>query len=158
MISKLLVTEQTSMMHTLPLVLLLALSACAEYLPIAGGELKGTVSPLPAQWSELATTEIVQLESTGDAPYSVNLWIAEVGGALHVFAGDNLAEWVKNIAGNPDVRLKIGEEIFELRAIRVTDARVFETFAQAWASKYGNRPRNENVDETYLFRLAPRDN
>jgi hypothetical protein len=145
------------MKHALPLALLLALSACSEYLPIAGGKLEGTVSPLPAQWSELATTEIVQLESTGEAPYSVNLWVAEVGGALHVFAGDNLAEWVKNIAANPDVRLKIGEEIFELRAIRVTDAGVFETFAQAWASKYGNRPRNENVDETYLFRLTPRD-
>ena len=145
------------MIHALPLTFLLALSACSEYLPIAGGKLEGKVSPLPGQWSELATTEIVQLESTGEAPYSVNLWVAEVGGALHVFAGDNLAEWVKNIAANPDVRLKIGEEIFELRAIRVTDAGVFETFAQAWASKYGNRPRNENVDETYLFRLTPRD-
>ena len=145
-------------MHTLPLILLLALSACSEYLPIAGGELEGTVAPLPTHWSELATTEIVQLESTDEAPYSVNLWIAEVGGAPHVFAGDNRAQWVENIAGNPDIRLKIGEEIFELRAIRVTDATVFETFAQAWESKYGNRPRNESVDETYLFRLAPRDN
>ena len=145
-------------MHTLPLILLLALSACSEYLPIAGGELEGTVAPLPAHWSELATTEIVQLESTDEAPYSVNLWIAEVAGAPHVFAGDNRTQWVENIAGNPDVRLKIGEELFELRAIRVTDATVFETFAQTWESKYGNRPRNESVDESYLFRLAPRDN
>jgi hypothetical protein len=145
------------MIHTLPLILLLTLSACSEYLPIAGGELEGTVSPLPAHWSELATTKIVQLESTDEAPYSVNLWMAEVGGAPHVFSGDNRAAWVENIAGNPDVRLKIGEEIFELRAIRVTDATVFETFAQTWEAKYGNRPRNESVDETYLFRLAPRD-
>ena len=123
------------MMHTLPLILLLALSACSEYLPIAGGVLEGTVAPLPAHWSELATTEIVQLESTDEAPYSVNLWIAEVGGAPHVFAGDNRTQWVENIAGNPDIRLKIGEEIFELRAIRVTDATVFKTFAQAWESK-----------------------
>ena len=146
------------MMPTLPLILLLTLSACSEYLPIAGGELEGTVSPLPSQWNELATTDIVQLESTGDAPYSVNLWVAEVGGAPHVFAGDNRTAWVKNIAGNPDVRLKIGEEIFELRAIRVSDPTVFEAFAQAWASKYGNRPRNENVNETYLFKLVPRNN
>jgi len=145
------------MIHTLPLILLLTLSACSEYLPIAVGELEGTVSPLPAHWSELATTKIVQLESTDEAPYSVNLWMAEVGGAPHVFSGDNRAAWVENIAGNPDVRLKIGEEIFELRAIRVTDATVFETFAQTWEAKYGNRPRNESVDETYLFRLAPRD-
>jgi hypothetical protein len=130
------------MMHTLPLILLLALSACSEYLPIAGGQLEGTVSPLPEHWSELATTEIVQLESSGYAPYSVNLWMVEVDGAPHVFSGDNRAAWVNNIADNPDVRLQISEEIFELLAIRVNDATVFETFAQAWKPKYNTRPRN----------------
>lgn len=149
------------MKHILPLIIILilipALSACSEYLPIAGGELEGTLSPLPVDWSELATTNIIQLESTGEAHYSVNLWMVEVDGAPHVFAGDNRTEWVKNITGNQDVRLKIGEAIFELRALRVTDARVFETFAQTWESKYGNRPRNERVDETFLFRLSPRD-
>lgn len=153
--------ERTSMMRTLTqtflLTLFLTLASCSEYLPIAGGELEGTASPLPAQWNELATTDVIQLESTGKDPYSVNLWMVEVGGAPHVFAGDNRTEWVKNIAGNPDVRLKIGEEIFELRAIRVTDAVVFETFARTWESKYGNRPRNESVEETYLFRLIPRE-
>jgi hypothetical protein len=144
------------MIRTVSLILLLALAACSEYLPIAAGELEGTVSPLPSHWSELGTTEIIQLESTGEQPYSVNLWMAEVGGAPHVFAGDNRTEWVENIAGNADVRLKIGDEIFELQAIRVTDAAVFETFARTWESKYGNRPRNESVDETYLFRLIPR--
>jgi hypothetical protein len=144
------------MMRALPLILLLALLACSEYLPIAGGQLEGTVSPLPEHWSELATTEIIQMESTGDAPYSVNLWMVEVDGAPHIFAGDNRAAWVENIAANPNDRLKINEEIFELRAIRVTDAAVFEIYAQAWKLKYGNRPRNERVDETYLFRLTPR--
>ena len=144
------------MMRALPLIFLLALSAFFEYLPIAGGQLEGTVSPLPEHWSELATTEIIQMESIGDAPYSVNLWMVEVDGAPHIFAGDNRAAWVENIAANPNVRLKINEEIFELRAIRVTDAAVFEIYAQAWKLKYGNRPRNERVDETYLFRLTPR--
>ena len=70
------------MMRALPLILLLALSACSEYLPIAGGQLEGTVSPLPEHWSELATTEIIQMESIGDAPYSVNLWMVEVDGFI----------------------------------------------------------------------------
>ena len=144
------------MKHILSLFLILALSSCSEYLPIAGGELEGTVSPLPADWRELATANIIQLESTGEARYSVNLWMVEVDGAPHVFAGDNQTQWVKNITGNQNVRLKIGEAIFELRAHRVNDAGVFETFAQTWESKYGNRPRNENVDETFLFRLSPR--
>jgi len=157
MISEWFDTERNSMMRALSLILLLVLAACSEYLPIAGGELEGTVSPLPTDWTELATTEIIQLESTGETPYSVNLWMVEVGGAPHVFAGDNRTQWVENIAGNPDVRLKVGDEIFELQAIRVTDAALFETFARTWESKYGNRPRNERVDETYLFRLVPRE-
>ena len=114
------------------MILLLALSACSEYLPIAGGQLEGTVSPLPEYLSELATTKIIQMESTGDAPYSVTLWIVEVNGAPHIFASDNPAAWVENIAGNPNDRIKIDEEIFELRAVRVTGADVFETYAQAW--------------------------
>ena len=73
-----------------------------------------------------------------------------------MFAGDNLATWVENIAKNPMVRLGAEERIYELKADRVTDPDVFEEFAQAWEAKYGNRPRNENVDETYLYRLTAR--
>ena len=117
------------------------------------------VDGFPVQHSECDTRDRpVRVETEGEVDVSVALvgLLVEVDGAPHIFAGDNRAAWVENIAGNPNVRLKINEEIFELRAIRVTDAAVFETYAQAWKLKYGNRPRNERVDETYLFRLTPR--
>ena len=73
-----------------------------------------------------------------------------------MFAGDNYTTWIENIDANPDVRLGVAGKIYELTASRVTDPDVFEKFAQAWEAKYGNRPRNENVSETYLIRLVPR--
>ncbi len=135
---------------------LFLLNACSEYLPISSGELQGTLTKSPQSWSEVAKTKIIQLESGGTQPYSVNLWVVELEGDLAIFAGDNKTTWVENIYNDANVRLKAEEQIYELAATQITDAATFEVFAQAWEAKYGNRPRNEKVDETYLFRLKPR--
>ena len=126
---------------------------CAEYLPFAAGALKDTVTPTPASWDEVAAASIIQLESNPSDPYSVNLWVVEIQGDLFVFAGDNLSQWVENIQTDRNVRVAAHGKIYELSATRVTDPTLFELFAEAWKDKYGNRPRNENVDETYLYRL-----
>jgi len=131
----------------------LFLSSCSEYLPVSSGALSGTATETPAQWTDVAPVEIIQLETGGDDAYSVNLWVVELAGDLYVCAGDNRATWVENIEMNTNVRLRANELIYSLRATRITDAATFEVFAQAWEAKYGNRPRNESVDETYLFRL-----
>ena len=134
--------------------LLLVLLAGCEYLPFGQGPLEGQVVANPNDWTEVGKVEIIQLETNGtDGPYSVNLWIANIEGTLHVFAGDNLSDWVANIQSDPNVRLGVNGSIYELMATRETSA---EKFGQEWKNKYGNRPRNENVDETYLYRLTPR--
>lgn len=141
----------------LVIVLITGLSSCAEYLPTAMGSLSGEVVALPISWSSVADEEVIQLETLGDdGAYSVNLWVAEVDGSLHVFAGDNYANWIQNMERKPEARLGVDGRIYELKGTRVTDPEVFERFAQTWESKYGNRPRNENVEETYLIRLSPR--
>ena len=138
------------------LIVVFTLSACAEYLPVSGGALEGTVTAIPQQWADVADEEVIQLETAGDGPYSVNLWVAHVSGDLHVFAGDNRTAWIENMERNDEVRLKADGLIYELKATQIKDAATFEKFAQVWEAKYGNRPRNENVDETYLFKLTPR--
>lgn len=132
------------------------ISACSEYIPLSSGALEGIVTATPTAWTQVATTEVIQLETTVDEPYSVNLWTVEINGDLFIFAGDNHTNWVKNIEQNADVRLRAEGLIYELHATRITDAALFALFAKAWEAKYGNRPRNENVDETYLFKLQPR--
>ncbi|MEZ7819386.1 MAG: hypothetical protein ACI883_001360 [Candidatus Azotimanducaceae bacterium] len=133
-------------------------AGCAEYLPISGGQMEGVVTPAPQQWGAVADDKIIQFETNAGEAYSVNLWVVEVSGSLHVFAGDNRANWVEDIEQNANVRLRAGDSIFEFEALRVIDAQEFELFAQAWETKYGNRPRNENIAETYLYRLRPQAN
>ena len=138
------------------LMLAVSLSGCADYLPFSGGELEGAVAEIPASFETIGQQEIVKLETNPLEPYSVNLWVIGNKESLYVFAGDSETTWVQHIAKDPNVRLKLGAAIYELAATRVTDAAEFERFAEAWEAKYGNRPRNENVDETWLLRLEPR--
>ena len=136
--------------------LLLGLLACGDQLPLSGGVLTGEPAAAPTNWVGVAADDVIQLETQGEAPYSVNLWTVLVDDDLHVFAGDTYANWVEHIQGNALVRLQSERFVYALKAERVTDPSQFEQFAQAWESKYGNRPRNESVQETYLFRLTKR--
>ena len=135
--------------------LIVLLSACG-YVPFSSGKLEGTVTPAPADWSELAQASIVQLETNPDDPYSVKLWVIGLGPALYVHAGDNLTTWVGYIQQNPDVRMLIDGSIYELRAERVVSEEEFKRFSDVYEKKYGNRPRNEVLSEVFLYRLVPR--
>ena len=141
---------------TTTLLLGLLATGCAEYLPISSGALEGRVLPLPPSLDRITQDKIIQLETGTSEAYSVNLWIVEVSGYLHVYAGDNKANWVENMEQNSNVRLRSGDEIFELEASRVNDPEIFDLFAEAWEAKYGNRPQNESVEQRYLYRLSPR--
>ncbi len=134
-----------------------ALTLCScSYVPFSGGALQGTVTAAPQSWSNVAQPDIIELETNPAEPYSVKLWIVGHDADLWVHAGANRATWVEHMEVDPSVRLKIGESIYELTAERVTSAKEFATFADLYERKYGNRPRNENVEEAYLFRLLPR--
>lgn len=139
------------------LILLCSLAGCADMLPFSGGPLAGTVVAAPADWTQVELAEVVQLETRPQDPYSVNIWVVGESSHLYVFAGASRSNWVDHIAANADVRLRNSSTIYELRASRITDAAEFVQFADLWEAKYGRRPFNENVDETFLFKLQPRD-
>jgi hypothetical protein len=109
------------------LALLLALG-CG---PVPGGALGGVVTPAPAAWTEALGGDraFCEIESRPADPHSIQLECFLVDGAL--FAQSHrwaLAEWwpVESWAAiwieHPDVRVRIGEQIFELRAVGVTDS------------------------------------
>ncbi len=107
-------------------------------------------------WTEVASAEVIELETNPADPYSVKLWIIGMGPNLYVHAGANRATWVEHIEQDANVRLLIEASLYELSAVRVENAEEFAAFADLYEVKYGNRPRNENVTEAYLFRLLPR--
>lgn len=86
----------------------------------------------------------------------MNIWVIALGEHLYVHAGASRSEWVEHMEADPDVRLRVGGSIYELAAVRVEAQDEFDRFSEAYETKYGRRPRNENVDEAYLFRLAAR--
>ena len=138
------------------LVIALLLSTGCEYIPFSGSELEGSVATAPSDWSDVAQASVIRLETNPADPYSVKLWMVDLGPALYVHAGANRTTWVENIEVDPNVRLQIGEKVYELKAERVTDAATFKQFSDAYEVKYDTRPRNDNIGEVYLYRLEPR--
>ena len=144
-------------MKTFILILLLGtLSGCADLIPFSSGELQGNLTPHPKDWRALSAADVIQLETNPTAPYSVKLWIVGYDEKLYVHAGTNLTQWIENMQSNPNVRLLIDDQLFELTSSRVISQSEFDEFADNYAVKYGNRPRNENVNEAYLYRLGER--
>ena len=143
-------------MRAITLLIIGMLLGGCDMIPFSSGELTGSLKEPPADWTEVASKEVIELETNPAEPYSVKLWVIGMGPNLYVHAGANRATWVEHIEQNANVRLLIDDSLYELLAVRVESAEEFAAFAMVYEEKYGNRPRNENVDEAYLFRLLPR--
>ncbi len=123
---------------------------------LPGGALEGRQAPAPQSWSFTDAVKTVQLETDPAEPYSVNIWVIALGENLYVHAGANRSTWVENMEADPYVRLRVDDAIYDLVAARVETQEEFDRFSDAYERKYGRRPRNGNVAEAYLFRLAGR--
>ena len=136
------------------LALLLALG-CG---PVPGGALAGAVTPAPATWADALGGEraFCEIESRPADPHSIQLECFLSDGAL--FAQSHrwaLAEWwpVESWAAlwleHPDVRVRIGDRLYELRAVRVTDPALRESILR-------QRGYDPVPDGIVLFRFEPR--
>ena len=89
-------------------------------------------------------------------PYSVNIAFTVLDGRLYINAGDTETQWVKNIASNPLVRLRMDGALYDLRAERVMDADEIAAFAGAWTSQSMFRRDPTGLDEVWIYRLVSR--
>lgn len=128
-----------------------------------GLRLGGTEASVPTSFEFLKDHEEIQLEARGAVfPRVVNIWGVGTSDALYVW-GDPASGWVTRVAERPDaVRVRVGNEVFELRAATVTNAAEKRGVAAAYQAKYGadleamyGRPTT--VDDFELFyRLTAR--
>lgn len=123
---------------------------------LPSGVLEGNPTAVPADWTGVEVPEIVQFETNPADPYSVKIWAVPLGPNLYIHGGDNRARWVDHIDADPSVRMLVSDRLYDMSAVRVTDAAEFAAFSDAYESRYGRRPGNENVAEAYLFRLSAR--
>ena len=139
----------------LGLVLVMAGSYYSSMM-LPGGALAGSATAVPADWTDVDVPDIVEFETNPVDPYSVKIWAVPLGQDIYIHAGDNRARWVDHIEADASVRLLVNDRLYDMTAVRVTDAAEFATFSAAYETRYGRRPGNENVAEVYLFRLVAR--
>jgi len=136
--------------------LLLALAlGCGPLVMIPGGELSGTPKPVPADWSFSDAVETVQLETRPADPYSVNVWGVGMGSRFYVVAADPDTRWAAHVAEDPRVRLRVGEDLYELRAVRAEDPAELDAFVASLQKKYDYEVDKEQRAQA-VFRLEPR--
>ena len=125
--------------------------------PVPGGALSGRVSAAPSDWSEAVRDKrICEIEARPADPHSIQLECFRFEGGLYVQSHRwALASWwpVQSWAAvwiaHPDVRVRIGEAIYELKATRVTAAP--ERDAVLRFRGYESPP-----DGVVVFRFVPR--
>lgn len=143
---------------------LLALGCGGPLGPLPGGALSGDAKDAPADWSFVASVEQVQVETNPAEPHSVNTWIGTHGGALYLptsmIRGPRVPterEWVRNVEADERIRLRVGSDVYALRAERVIDAAEVEAVRAALVAKYALGPDDLDPErEIWFFRLEPR--
>ena len=142
-------------MRTLALVCLVALAACG---PIPGGKLSGSSTPAPSDWSAAVPDKrFCEIEARPEDPHSIQLecfrWQDGLYVQSHRWALASwwpVTSWAAVWIDHPDVRVRVGDAIYDLRA-----ARVSEPGARAAILKHrGYAPPPEGI---IVFRFVPRE-
>jgi hypothetical protein len=109
------------------LALALLAAACG---PVPGGALSGQAAAAPASWQgELPSgRRICEIEARPAHPYSIQVECFLFEDKLHVQSHRwalsswwPVQSWAAVLIANPDVRVRLGDELFDLRAVRVLD-------------------------------------
>ena len=124
------------------------------FLP--GGAISGEVKAVPGDWSFAADAGTVQLETRPEDPYSVNIACVALNGKLYIYAGDTETEWAQHIAVNSEVRFRLTGDVYELRALRVTDSATVQAFGDAWLQRYSLSTHAADHSAMWLYELVAR--
>ena len=133
-----------------------AIGCSGPVMLLPGGELSGDPTPAPSDWAFAGDYGTVQLESRPSDPYSVNIAYTIVDGQLYINAGDTETQWVKNMAADPNVRLRMEGALYELQAERVTDAAAIDAFGEAWTNQSMFRRDPRELERVWIYQLVAR--
>lgn len=148
---------------TLLLCLWLVVGCSGPLGPIAGGMLKGSSAEVPVNWDSVAAQEHVQLETINRGkPRSVLIWVGGVDNKLYVatslISGSSEPgerTWVQNVTDNPNVRLRVKDQIYQLQAVREIDPSRLEAARSTMMSKY-DVASDEQSRAAWIYELRAR--
>ena len=144
------------------LILVSAISlACGGPLgPFSGARLSGEEGEWPVDWAAVADVVEIQLESAPDDPYSVNLWFAVLHDDAYVVSSllmgpDDPEErgWVKNVASDPQVRVRVGSIVYPARLEQIDDVELSRQVYLVFLEKYPQLDESRG-DAARYFRIV----
>ena len=113
-----------------------------------GMRLPGEVAPFPSDWSftndhpEIA----IEVRTPYFLPHSVTIVCMELDGNLYVGAKDPESKrWPSWVDDDPEVRLGIGDRVYEVELAPITDAALIARIRQTSATRYGRPPQPDDV-------------
>ena len=126
-----------------------------------GLQLRGEAAlDLPSDWSFTdAHREIeIQVATPYVIPHSVTIWCAANGDELYVGARNpGSKRWPGWVARDPNVRLRIGDEIYDVRLSIIEDADRIAQVRRAYVAKYElPDPPPEDGPPMRYWSVAPR--
>ena len=106
----------------------LLLAACGgPLLVFPGGELSGEVVREPVEDWSFVDDRFVDLETRPSDPYSVELNYVVRDGQLYLDPAEGRT-WFDHLRADPDVRVRFGDRIYPVRAVKVGEPGEIEGF------------------------------
>jgi hypothetical protein len=101
---------------------------------------------------------MIEIQTAYWVPYSLTIFCVSIGDRLYVAARHPATKnWVRNVDRNPDVRLKIGVQLYEQRLVPVEANETHEAVYAAYAAKYEWPPISlEDRPEYRFFEVVDR--
>ncbi len=124
-----------------------------------GLHLSGDVAPFPDDWSFTDAHREVALEVHAPylLPHSVTIWCAAHGGALYLGARDPESKrWPGWVDRDPDVRLRVGDAVYEVRLAPLGDEDRLADVRRAYAEKYELPPPGPDAPPIRYWVVEPR--
>ena len=119
--------KQTLISFTLIAVMASASACGGPILMIPGGELSGTVVTDPVDDWSFASNAFLELETRPTDPYSVQLNYIVRDGKLYIDPAEGKA-WLDHLREDPLVRVRLGTQIYPLRAVLAGEPGAIEGF------------------------------
>ncbi len=140
------------------LLLLIALAGCEPQDRRPGLWLSGDVGGFPADvaFTDAHQEIAIEIRAPYGLPHSVTIWCARVGDQLYVAAANPESKrWPDWADARPEVRLKIGDRLFEAQLVRLDDAAEIAAVQQAYVAKYDLDPSRSGPQLSRYWRVEP---
>jgi len=120
--------------------------------------LSGNLVTTPvADWSFTDNIRTVKIQTNTWylLPHSVTIWCIAYNGQLYVATYDApVRSWPRNVARDPHVRLKLGNDLYDRTLSVVTDSTEREGVLQARAKKYAQKTSPDDPNFT-VYHVLP---